>query len=173
MPSLYHVTSSCTRMGKIHFSTALTLDLTMWPASAVETLAGIILNVFVWYNWVLTLWDLPREKHIPGNCCPFHLSLRTNIHEEDLSPKNIVEPSTAESQPERKPPSQPLPNYCWPADSLCMNKCALLQTTVLQKHLYATLLQQLTSTLLFIGSLRRGTVMIIAIFPVPTKMPYR
>lgn len=51
MPSLYHVTSSCTRMGKIHFSTALTLDLTMWPASAVETLAGIILNVFVWYNW--------------------------------------------------------------------------------------------------------------------------
>lgn len=119
MPSLYHVTLSCTRMGKIHFSTALTLDLTMWPASAIETLAGIILNVFVWYNW---------EKHIPGNCCPFHLSLRTNIHEEDLSPKNIVEPSTAESQPERKPPSQPLPNYCWPADSLCMNKCVLLQT---------------------------------------------
>lgn len=173
MPSLYHVTLSCTRMGKIPFSTPLTLDLTVWLASAIETLAGVILNVFMWYNGVLTPWDLPWEKHAPGNCCPFHLSLRTNIHGEDLSPKNIVEPSTAESQPEREPPSQPPPNYHWPAASLCMSKCVLLQTTVLQKHLHATLLQQLTSKLLFIGSLRRGTVMIIAISPVPTKMPYR
>lgn len=136
-------------------------------------ITGIILKVLVWYNWVLTLWDLPWEKHAPGNCCPFHLSLKTNIHGEDLSPKNIVEPSIGESQPEREPLSQPVPNYCWPADSLCMNKHVLLQTTVLQKHLYATILQQLTSKLLFIGSLRQGNVMIIAISPVLTKMPYR
>lgn len=167
MPSLYHVTLSCTRMGKIHSPPPLTLDLTMWPASAVETLAGIILKVLVWYNWVLTaLGPAMREACPQGTAAPSTWASRQIYMEKITGPKNIVELSIAESQPE-EPLSQPLPNYRWPADSLCMNKHVLLQTTVLQKHLYATLLQQLTSKLLFISSLRWGNVMIIAISPVP------
>lgn len=128
MPSLYHVTSSYARMGKIHFSTPLTLDLTMWPVSAVEMLAGIILNVLVWYNWVLTLWDCHEREACPRELLPLPPESQDKYTWRRSKPKNVVEPSTAESQPEKEPPSQPLPNYCWPADSLCMNKCVLLQT---------------------------------------------